>query len=257
MISLSSLRLPFAALIAALIASPVASAAEPDSGRLRMLDSDSSTLTLQPGALGYYQGAELSTGLATQLDPQSPAQSWDLRLAGGSDGIAGGLLLRQDLKERWWSGYGLGVAMEWVSLGVTAQRSGLPLWATKQEQSSTRIDAGLGLRPASWLSVGYNVGRSTTDGADASADQRLGLAVRNPGGVWGAESALELDGVGALRGPNWAWSDGSAHSRFGSPAGSMTRAQPEAGSSRSMRWTVQRLGWGRVAALVAPACLNV
>ncbi len=198
MFSLSSLRLPFAALLAALIASPVASAAEPDSGRLRMLDSDSSTLTLQPGALGYYQGAELSAGLATQLDPQSPAQSWDLRLAGGSDGFAGGLLLRQDLKERWWSGYGLGVAMEWLSLGVSAQRSGLPLWATKQEQASTRIDAGLGLRPASWLSVGYNVGRSATDGAAASADQRVGLAVRDPGGVWGAETALELDGGGGF-----------------------------------------------------------
>ncbi|NBU26862.1 MAG: hypothetical protein EBS42_01195, partial [Caulobacteraceae bacterium] len=85
-----------AAIAAALLASPVATAAEPAAGRLRMLDNDSSTLTLQPGALGFYRGAELSVGLATQLDAQRPAQSWDLRLAGGSDGFAGGLLLRQD-----------------------------------------------------------------------------------------------------------------------------------------------------------------
>ena len=198
MTSLPSLRLLAAALTASLLASPVATAAEPDSGRLRMLDSDSSTLTLQPGALGYYRGAELSAGLATQLDPQRPAQSLDLRLAGGMGGIAGGLLLRQDLKERWWSGYGLGLATDWGALGFTAQRSGLPLWASEAERRSTRIDAGVGLRPASWLSLGYNVGRSETDGAGASADQRLGLAVRDPSGVWGAETALQFDESGGF-----------------------------------------------------------
>ena len=196
--SLSSLRLLTAALTASLLASPFANAAEPASGRLRLLDSDSSTLTLQPGALGFYRGGELSVGLATQLDAQRPAQSWDLRLAGGSDGFAGGLLLRQDLKERWWSGYGMGLAMDWFSIGLTAQRSGLPLWATDAEQRSTRLDAGVGLRPASWLSLGYNVGRSETDGAGARADQRIGLAVRDPGGVWGAETALRLDGGGGF-----------------------------------------------------------
>jgi len=196
--SISSLRLVSAALTTALLASPLATAAEPASSRLRMLDSDSSTLTLQPGALGFYRGGELSVGLATQLDAQRPAQSWDLRLAGGSDGFAGGLLLRQDLEERWWSGYGVGLAMDWFSIGLTAQRSGLPLWATEAEQRSTRLDAGLGLRPASWLSLGYNVGRSETDGAGPSADQRVGLAIRDPGGVWGAETGLRLNGSGGF-----------------------------------------------------------
>lgn len=194
----SSLRLLAAALTTALLASPVATAAEPTTSRQRMLDSDSSTLTLQPGALGYYRGAELSAGLATHLDARNPAQSWDLRLAGGSEGFAGGLLLRQDLEERWWSGYGLGVAFDWLSLGFTSQRSGLPLWATEAEQQSTRLDAGLGLRPASWLSLGYNAGRSATDGTAARADQRVGLAVRDPAGSWGAETALLLDGEGAF-----------------------------------------------------------
>ena len=196
--SVSSLRLLAAAITLALFASATAHAGEPASSRQRLLDSDSSTLTLQPGALGYYRGAELSAGLATQLDSRNPAQSWDLRLAGGSEGFAGGLLLRQDLEERWWSGYGLGVAIDWLSLGFTSQRSGLPLWATEAEQQSTRLDAGLGLRPASWLSLGYNVGRSATDGTATRADQRVGLAVRDAAGSWGAETALQFDGDGAF-----------------------------------------------------------
>ena len=193
-------RIAASLLSAAIAAVAHAGSAEAFDGQYRLLDTGSGALTLQPGALGYLDSAEFSAGLATRLDPAAPKQSFDFRAAGGSDGLAGGLLLRQDGQERWWTGYGVGLAAEGVSIGFSAQRSGLPLWSTEAERDGSRVDLGLTVRPTPWLAAGYNLGRSESGGGRSSADQRIGIALREPLGAWGLEGALLLDGGGGYAG---------------------------------------------------------
>lgn len=190
------IALPLAGALAFWSASATAT---PFDGQHRLLDAGTATLTLQPGALGFIEGGELSLGLISQLDPSAPRQSWDLRVAGGADGFAGGLLLRQDDREQWWTGYGLGFAVSGLSLGLSAQARGVPLWATAAERSERRVDAGVTLRPTGWAALAYGVGREVAGDGTTGAEQRLGAALRTQDGGWGLEGGLCFDDGGDVK----------------------------------------------------------